>query len=745
MIGAALTALLAGTSGCDGPSANENIGSSAAALTTPASAATPHAEGRAAGATVSSLMLAWDVAPGTHQQPSAQTFSLNLHNYEKQPADGEVVLQLYGLGTHRTQSLGHFNLASGETRSIPWAPSTSSLSPIGSILRVVPQIKYTRSGNTVTVPGNILFVGFTADLAKAFASVTDGNEVRSMSMASDAKARSASVSTQASSAPSDPARDLRASVQRRHGRVDGHDVDESGTQSTGGTQELVGDSVSEPGSASPLPLAPVAKGSAVMTANNAGATANGTGTGGTGVCFHGQYGPLITANACASWHSSGFRDIGVTGGPPLETYDPTHPPAAYANATFVVQNAVSWSGRLDDFGCTPSFQYCQGLAGSVSMTVSNASLVNSNPTTHSYTREYQITPARTFTLGLRVASMGVNRYRFNGDVSPSAAGDDYTLRAASIVSRMLAMPDSGIPRAQFGDLGITHVKTENGCSSYDQFNYGSYNGVLLYGEACGSADLVELGPGLNYDHASGTYSLANYHTTIDAFTVAHEMGHSVEFDTIAGPPGFGYANKGTSDLCNCSNVTSSNPIHCLQSSFPHNDAFIEGWAHFYATRVMNNIGTGNPRFTYYKDVLAITDPLQNGNYSQTTTAPPVPVNAGQPYSFTHSDTGETVNGWARNWCSTVGGVPQTGISTEYDWLTFLWSLNGVSAADRLVFSDLFGIFGSAAVQYHDAFNTQPPVSWSTFQDSAYAQFGSNPVDSRYLRFITNGNSNGVNL
>jgi hypothetical protein len=393
---------------------------------------------------------------------------------------------------------------------------------------------------------------------------------------------------------------------------------------------------------------------------------------------------------------------------------------------------------LDIYGCSQTVTYCQGLvSGPISFSVSNASIRNviksGTGVITSVSRDYQITPARNFTLGLHVASSGVNQYTFNGDVSPSNVDDDYAIRAASIVSQMLTLPDNGVLYGAT-NAGVTNVHTENGCPSYQAFQYGSApDGSPLYGEACADANNVYYGPGLNFDQDSQTYSLSNYHTTVDAFTVAHELGHSVEFSNIPGPQSGDYSDRTmNNEYCDCSYVTSSNPIHCLQSGHNHGNAFAEGWAHFFAARVMNNIGDTAPRFTYYKDLLTVYD-YGDGRYVPISTAPPVPVNAGNPYTFFHSDTGMTLNGWVQNWCSGAGR------SSEYDWLTFLWSLNGINGSGRLGFPDLFAIFGNPSV---DAEN---PLTWYTVLGAAFNAFGGVATNPKYVRFNTNGLINGVDL
>ena len=117
------------------------------------------------------------------------------------------------------------------------------------------------------------------------------------------------------------------------------------------------------------------------------------------------------------------------------------------------------------------------------------------------------------------------------------------------------------------------------------------------------------------------------------------------------------------------------------------------------------------RFTHYKNVLVQVDPWPA---FQTSFAPPFPVNAGTPYQY-------FANGWVANWCNTPSRT------SEYDWMTFLWAVNGATSTGRINYFDLLNIFGSSLT------TNQAGLTYQNVQDAANARFGVGSVKAVLMR------------
>lgn len=333
------------------------------------------------------------------------------------------------------------------------------------------------------------------------------------------------------------------------------------------------------------------------------------------------------------------------------------------------------------------------------------------------TREFVIEPARTYIPGISFAyNIGLGTYTAIATVRSSA----YPVRVASVVSRVLTMPDNGVLRHDFNytappltlDIGI-------GCA------ISNPNKTIVYGEACAGANYANFGPSLGF--VNGFYVPTGRHTTEDAFTIAHELGHSMQFAAHGGPGvgPKGYGDTGTG-MCSCDHVNDGNRYHCLQSVHEQPTAELEGFAHFYAARVMNDQGS-TCRFTYYKNYRKITSWFLS-LYSWANIAPPVPVDCGQP--FVGWATGAKTQGWVPTFCAANKS------SSEYDWLTFLWAVNGSAATSvRSSMTNLFTILGGAGSGNN--------FTWSSVRAQADTHFG--PTSAKAIHFRDSGALHGVNL
>lgn len=92
---------------------------------------------------------------------------------------------------------------------------------------------------------------------------------------------------------------------------------------------------------------------------------------------------------------------------------------------------------------------------------------------------------------------------------------------------------------------------------------------------------------------------------------------------------------------------------------------------------MNNVGPNeDARFTYYKDYRV----KFFGNYN-IDLPPPFAISVGAPYAN---------QGWVKAQC------PETNKSSEYDWLTFFWAVNGKAATNaRSSMTNVFDILRNA--------------------------------------------------
>ncbi len=390
---------------------------------------------------------------------------------------------------------------------------------------------------------------------------------------------------------------------------------------------------------------------------------------------------MTSAPVCVSWDPEGFRDVGVPGGGvPNEDYFKTNFTAAYAWARLIADGSEVWQGRLSSTGCTPSVWRCTRGPAIEVYSGPFAQPDESTPTVFTYgTRDIDV---------LAYGSQSSPGIKVKFTVTPSAGQavvptTSNVRRASSVMSRLLTMPDNGLLRRAIGYTPPPlKVDTVKGCIAYP--------GGL--GEACGDANLVSLGPTLRWVGPNPTdYILGTGHTTQDVYIVGHELGHSAQRSNNGGPrSALNYADKGTGN-CGCGHVTTGNQVHCLQSSHGHISAESEGFGHLYATRLLNNQGFSTCRFTYYK--------TYNVNGSGTL-PPPIPINCNVPYS------NGLTTGWERSWCNA------SERSTEYDWLTFLWSVNGSAPlSERTSITQLFSILGHSSFRdtYDDVDFTWPNI------------------------------------
>lgn len=672
----------------------------------------------------STVTIHWNVATPLVELGLGGTLNLEIQNNEDAPVDAEIVLEIDGLGAHRTRSLGTVHLAARERGALLWSPSTSPIAPWGTLARVTAEARYRREGLGQRIPAPLLFLAFSRNGSRAFASVEDGEFVRLASLG-----RRSSPWSKGTVTAEDRDAEL-AQMGGRRGTLDGVPLDQSLAEALtrraqlsaqrseraadGSTARILaldeddpGDSISRDGDAS---LAPQ---SIVIRPVNPGPLPYCP-----GVIYP------VTDPTCISLRPTGFRDLDIVApvNVPPEDVNLLSYPAAYANAAIYESGVLRWSGRLDGNGCTPAVWYCAQNARIEVSTSSFQRWTQFNNLNISRSREIRLTPARIFVAQVILASSLITGRPIGAaNVRPSTVADERLLRVAAVLARTLRMPDNGLGDGTSPPL---NVHTENGCCSFPEFRYTTWTGQTLCGEACANANDAWFGQGLAIQ-PNGTYRPTSVHTTQDAYVIGHELGHSVQQAAAGGPPSGGYNDTGVGN-CSCDHVRDGNRLHCLQSSHNVASAEAEGFAHFYAARVMNE-KAATARFTYYKDVRRFAAYYANGSplVGAYPVAPPVPVNAGQP-AYDPSWYGQT-NGWVRKFC------PAANRSSEYDWLTFLWAINGKVSSANLSMPEVFAVLGGVSGGF----------TWPKIRVRAESYFGAS--SPKFIRFTGQANENGTNL
>lgn len=640
-------------------------------------------------------------------------------NHSAQAIQASISLRVRGLGVKRVVNLGTLSLSAGETRTVPWLPATSPIAPTGTSASVLAFVHYDSAGNTLAIPSQPMTMSFDKTGGTAFVSTNDDLGVRLASLGrpyTDAsKANGLSTADRAA---------VLSALGAHRGRRDGFAIDESPEQVT--KQLPTAEGESEEGDVVPLPGEILASNAKSTTPVDVGSSESNDAPASSlqgGPIFIGcvlwSHTNTKTGKYCANWQPQGFRDVSVSSGVVPEDFT-GQGPAAYANAVAKSGSTVVWQGRLDENGCTPVIEFCNNVE---SLDVSTASLQRPNTGVFLTSRELKIQPTFTY------AASPSLRYSltyppYESRIIFNINSGNPTVRVASIVSRILKMPDNGIRNdSLFSPDAPLVIHTEDGCRGYyynppypSTFAYTDPStGQTKYGEACADEDAAWFGQVLSIqgsEDAGYTYAPTSWHTTQDAVTIGHELGHSAQYSMHGSPGTQGYDKPQHGD-CSCEWVTSGNRTHCLQSQHKMASAELEGFGHFYAARVMNDVGPGlDARFTYYKTYRL---KLFGTNYS---VAPPVPLSIGAPASG---------QGWVRAWC------PEANRSSEYDWLTFLWAINGKAASNaRSTMMDIFAIFRNASGNF----------IWQNIQPQANAYFGSS-FDPRAQLFSAQLLANGL--
>lgn len=283
-------------------------------------------------------------------------------------------------------------------------------------------------------------------------------------------------------------------------------------------------------------------------------------------------------------------------------------------------------------------------------------------------------------------------------------------RSAAVVGAMLTTPSLTLPPK-------TQIVAGLGCPGDTRLQaLDEATGQTVDAEACVASGVIYLGRNIRQD-AQGRRFIAPGDTSEEKYVVGHELGHSIEHNTLGGAAGL--VNQGRplwdGELCGCGHVRGANSIHCLQSAENQAGGYLEGFAHFVATAIMNPQVTKNVPFVYYKEFLK---PSAFAFSPPRTVLPPVKIQAGSPVA------------WLRNRCDS--GV-QADRSTEYDWMTFLWGIHERQTPAAIDYATWMGIVKDGFCGGGSCPNLQAPLSWAPLRANALVKFGGNPFDQRLAR------------
>lgn len=291
-------------------------------------------------------------------------------------------------------------------------------------------------------------------------------------------------------------------------------------------------------------------------------------------------------------------------------------------------------------------------------------------------------------------------------------------RTAAVVSTMLNVQGIHVPAEM-------RVYVGEGCRGAGLEARDEATGAIVPAEACVMDGAVFLGRNVRRG-PNDERLIAPGDTTEEKFVIAHELGHALEYQSIGGAAG-GVAydkNLWDGELCGCGHVYGANNLHCLQSKMSQAGGYLEGFAHFVATAIMNPNNERAASFVYYKEVLRPHwNPQVGGNKR---TLPPVKVKAGEPV------------GWQRQNCAS--GV-QVNRSTEYDWMTFLWGIHQRETPGSIDYPTWVGIVKDGWCGGTNC-TSQGTLTWSAVRANARAKFGSN-TDPRMQRMDMVGFSSAV--
>lgn len=342
-----------------------------------------------------------------------------------------------------------------------------------------------------------------------------------------------------------------------------------------------------------------------------------------------------TSRVCPTWRvhyvdpNAGQEFMGASG--------VQHVPASYAHITIRTPSTFTpfyqpgvhvYSGYLDEDGCTSQLDL-------------DGNYIFSLTTKHRKgTLDVEVKNNDSSSGHFGYANGSFTAGTLGSAVFPTTSEDTRHTRSAAIVSRALATEDLPFASA----LTLLEVYADQNCPM-GGFAACSRDSRLFIGRNPSGEDM-----------------------SLRRHIVAHELGHNVSGSNIGHPTmAYGEGDAPTSQpLCRCDHVEIANQAHCLQSRETLEVAFVEGFAHFAAAKLFNDLDDSTCRFTYYKEFLMT---------SNTVDPPPVFVSCNS----------------ATRWMERRGCAGEDR-GTEWDWMNFLWVIN---QSGTLTLPELFDVMQEA--------------------------------------------------
>lgn len=394
----------------------------------------------------------------------------------------------------------------------------------------------------------------------------------------------------------------------------------------------------------------------------------------------------VCVNWAAQFIDAGFNDDYMNGTGVIE---------ALARYTAVRLREASstnelFVGYLDTAGCTPYIQL--GETGNYVATLH--SILKRDSATVTVKGPDGSIPA---VWQPAYSSVYFSKTEANEDPSTAIVTAPYPLKYGNtgmVLSRALIMNENGFP---------------SGTSSIDIFTDDNCGGLGGCASSNFSSKTGYIKLGVSKEKVNGEWIYNTEYKNV----IAHELGHVVHgfgsgmFYLHDYSPGEGGAPPAD---CECNHVTSSNSLHCLQSREMISPAHVEGFAHVYATKVMNDYFGSGCTFVYYKEFLD----------GSTVVPPPIATDCTAQVK----------------WLETECLVSNRGV--EYDWNNFLWAIHSAPTSDRTTMTDLYDIYLEACGTDCSGFD----MEWADFDAAAETHHGS--MSDEYAQIDQSGDDYGVN-
>ena len=417
--------------------------------------------------------------------------------------------------------------------------------------------------------------------------------------------------------------------------------------------------------------------------------------------------PVFFAFSTTSFRDSDFGEKALPG-PNSQTA--LFPSRGLAPMSYMFVRGYHYKPGTPEIDLGHAYEYVLDGAGFTAAVVSNEKLVVSFP--HAQMGKYfQVPQKRIFFHNPPLGGPDTNIFNLvdireldlttTTPVRVTMTHETPRSRTAAVVGALLTTPALSLPNE-------LHIAVGVGCpddriGAYD----GDNEGQFTQAEACvAPSGFVYLGR--NVVLKNGVRYTAPGDTAEEKFVVAHELGHALDVLTHGGSAGAVSYTEAHWDgeLCGCAHVVGANNLHCLQSKMSQAGGYLEGFAHFVATAVMNPDDRKNATFVYYKEFLRPhPNPLVYGSKK---VMPPLKVAAGTPVA------------WQKNRCTK--GV-ESDRSTEYDWMTFLWGIHQRDTSGSIDYNTWMGLVrdGWCGGQRCTATGA---IGWSSINANALAKFGS---------------------